>query len=355
VQFDNQASMFPKNEDKQEVKNNESQYDTSKIKGDNKKEEKLSGTSKLFFNNAQKRYPNLNESNVIEISKKIQKNDKDKTSEINAVAEAIMYASVDPNDHFSDTKDVFNRAMEGKYTEEPRAKRIIEIGVGGELEKKAKEINDNFLNFQNKTKSLDPPAKGLLKTGVERFDFSVNEINKILDSLKGDKLVDVAEALHGATHKDDNIENESTKEITLDTFKEIAKKAKDPKDFIEQTRKITNVPPEVAKEFFDKYADGGKLSQEQSAKKFMEEVNQSSPQTVSSDILDSVKKYGWSAEKEGGNVVLSNKKGKVVSISQSGDKYTLNDMVGNKLMSGKGNLPQSIEKLLTSYYYAKPI
>lgn len=58
----------------------------------------------------------------------------------------------------------------------------------------------------------------------------------------------------------------------LDQFRELARKAKDVEDFMNKVRNIKDVPSEVSKEFMDKYGDGGKLSIEQTSKKFMDEV-----------------------------------------------------------------------------------
>lgn len=64
-----------------------------------------------------------------------------------------------------------------------------------------------------------------------------------------------------------------TKDITLETFKEIAKGCGTALDFMEKARKIKNVPPEVSVEFYMKYGKDGNLSMLESCKAFLLEVN----------------------------------------------------------------------------------
>jgi hypothetical protein len=71
-------------------------------------------------------------------------------------------------------------------------------------------------------------------------------------------------------------------------------------------------------------------------------------------INNAINKFGWSAvEKENGNYILSNRKSKpVVTVKMKGNSYTVIDSVGTKLMSGRGQLALSLEKLLRGYFYA---
>lgn len=75
------------------------------------------------------------------------------------------------------------------------------------------------------------------------------------------------------------------------------------------------------------------------------------------EIINSASNYGWKAEKNSdGNYELFNRKGnKVVTIKQKGNKYSLFDNGNNKLMSGRGEIGNSIKRLLTQYYFAQPI
>ncbi len=67
-----------------------------------------------------------------------------------------------------------------------------------------------------------------------------------------------------------------------------------------------------------------------------------------------VKKYGWSAKKNSdGDYELFNRLDKKVVILKIKDsKYIFYDTGNNKIMSGKGQLSISTEKLLRDYYYA---
>jgi len=66
--------------------------------------------------------------------------------------------------------------------------------------------------------------------------------------------------------------NESNNEFDLDFFVELAKQTKSAKEFIKKVHKIANVPPEVTREFREKYGYKGKkeLSPEEAAEKFWE-------------------------------------------------------------------------------------
>lgn len=62
-------------------------------------------------------------------------------------------------------------------------------------------------------------------------------------------------------------------------------------------------------------------------------------------------KYGWTIN----NNIVSNSLGKeTFSIVFKGAKYTFLDKANNKLMSGKGCIEKSIEKLLTQFYFCQP-
>ena len=85
---------------------------------------------------------------------------------------------------------------------------------------------------------------------------ALSEVNKKLDKFKKDA------------------EKNKDTSITLDTFKDIAKQSKGVDDFMSKVREIKNVPPEVAKEFGEKY--GGEGSTPRSAsEKFLKEHKES--------------------------------------------------------------------------------
>lgn len=256
------------------------------------KEEKKGGLSSVeqnLFNHAKKRYNEISEQRAIEIRDKIVQVDKGKTSNINALAEALMYSDGENHaeDYFGDAKEeaeMAQRAIDGESGYE-NAQRIVDLKIGGSLEAKAKELIGQYELIKNKVSQLglDPSSKQVLKRALSfsEQEMTLNKTIELLNKIKGGNLVDVVEAIRN------NFNNESQPNpVNIDTFKEIAKKAKDPKDFIEQTKKITNVPPEVAKEFYEKYADGGKLSQEQSVKKFMEEVNKKEKEETRQEFFE---------------------------------------------------------------------
>ena len=76
--------------------------------------------------------------------------------------------------------------------------------------------------------------------------------------------------------------------------------------------------------------------------------------TIDDDVKNATVKFGWKAIKTNTGFELFNRLNKkVTTIELKKDKYTFFDSIGNKLMSGKGQIGTSIEKLLKNYYYAK--
>ena len=59
-------------------------------------------------------------------------------------------------------------------------------------------------------------------------------------------------------------------------------------------------------------------------------------------------------ENDNGDYALSNRNNKhIVTVKMKGDSYSFLDNAGIKIMSGKGQLSVSLEKLLKEHYYAK--
>ena len=73
-------------------------------------------------------------------------------------------------------------------------------------------------------------------------------------------------------------------------------------------------------------------------------------------INDSTKlllsKYGWSMKE---NIIYNKNNKPVIKFLVNGGKYIFLDMAGNKLMQGKFQFNITLERLLTEYYYCKPI
>lgn len=73
---------------------------------------------------------------------------------------------------------------------------------------------------------------------------------------------------------------------------------------------------------------------------------------IKTEAEESLSKYGWTLkEKE----VFNTKGNKVFTIEMKGSKYSFLDMAGNKLMSGNGKIGESLDKLLSRYYFCKKI
>ena len=75
-------------------------------------------------------------------------------------------------------------------------------------------------------------------------------------------------------------------------------------------------------------------------------------------INTTVAKYGWTVtEQDEHTFMLFNRNSRKVTIVhlKPRNSYMIEDTYGNKLLTGKGKLEQSIEKLLTTYFYASLI
>jgi len=71
-----------------------------------------------------------------------------------------------------------------------------------------------------------------------------------------------------------------------------------------------------------------------------------------------ISKYGWAViEQDEHTFMLFNRNNRKVAIIhlKPYNKYLIEDVYGNKLLIGKSKLELSIEKLLTTYFYASLI
>jgi len=70
-------------------------------------------------------------------------------------------------------------------------------------------------------------------------------------------------------------------------------------------------------------------------------------------------KYGWKAEYIPGGareIKIFNRKGNhAFTIKHWKLTYVFTDTGGNKILSGRGQLNKSLEKVLTQYYYCQPL
>ena len=72
------------------------------------------------------------------------------------------------------------------------------------------------------------------------------------------------------------------------------------------------------------------------------------------NLHSTAQKYGWSFDYVNNQVL--NKVGKVVvSLSFKKGRYQFRDTANNLIMSGSKNVSESLEKILISYYFCKPL
>ena len=178
------------------------------------KEEKISEIERSFIKNAKSKYPEIDEKTVIDYANKIAKYDKE-DRKVEHVAEAVNYASSNPKTHFDIGEFSIKRAIDGKHTGHPQAERVIDIGIGGELGKKAKEVNDKFKNIQYKTKNLSNEGKQMLKVASEKLELDLDKLNKMINELQGNKPEDVAEVINRVGFASGEPMPKKTKELPI--------------------------------------------------------------------------------------------------------------------------------------------
>jgi hypothetical protein len=148
----------------------------------------------------------------------------------------------------------------------------------------------NQIDYEDKNEGKNSDSKSISKDSLEKIkkdakNMSVDElrnkieeIEKITDSEKtsGSDRVDYMSAqiklMSALASKAAKGEKSSgNKEITLDTFKDIAKQSKNVEEFIDKVQKVKNVPPEVSEEFKEKY--GKNKTIHEAALRFLKEHN----------------------------------------------------------------------------------
>ena len=179
-------------------------------------------------------------------------------------------------------------------------------------------------------------------------------------AIKNDKSQYDTSKIKQSEEKKESPENKS---VSLDNFKEVAKKVNSPEEFIKETQKIKNVPPEVAQEFFDKYGKGG--SQKDAAEAFLKEHGSkketSKPDNIESKVGESVNKVFGKLKEDGklsryGEFGAGNKKVKEVIQKDSDGTYSRwHGMPGSNdyVNQNKGLSEKDIKSLLEQQYTNK--
>lgn len=146
----------------------------------------------------------------------------------------------------------------------------------------------NQIDYEDKNEGKNSDSKSISKDSLEKIkkdakNMSVDElrnkieeIEKITDSEKtsGSDRVDYMSAqiklMSALASKAAKGEKSSgNKDITLDTFKDIAKQSKNVEEFIDKVQKVKNVPPEVSEQFREKY--GKNKTIQEAALRFLKE------------------------------------------------------------------------------------
>lgn len=78
------------------------------------------------------------------------------------------------------------------------------------------------------------------------------------------------------------------------------------------------------------------------------------PGQISNEVGKSISKFGWTSTETPDGIDLHNAKGKkVATITETKRGYVIKDTGGTKLLSGKGQIGKSAEKVAKEYFYAK--
>lgn len=181
------------------------------------------------------------------------------------------------------SKDLKSRFPNGQWKTINGAKVFVNGGkVVAGLNGFNKELDKFFEGKKEKPsiskESLSGLEKDSKKMSVDEIKDKIEEVEKIIgsDKISNKDRVDYMKTVATLTGELANKlkrgeKSDGDKSITMDTFKDIAKQSKDVSDFMSRVRKIKNVPSKVAKEFNEKYGQGGKLSPEKASLAFMKE------------------------------------------------------------------------------------
>jgi hypothetical protein len=74
-------------------------------------------------------------------------------------------------------------------------------------------------------------------------------------------------------------------------------------------------------------------------------------------INDMLSQYGWKSKKTENGLELINRLGKVTSyvVDKGSGKYAITDTIGNKLLTGRGQLEKSIERVVKDYFFGQKL
>lgn len=231
--------------------------------------------------------------------------------------------------------------------------------------KELKKLNDEYDTLQKKVNDIETEKESIeeLKKQMDYLSDDVYDnpssisdiINKIDTRLETRKAVkagtDLFPEYSGIPEVEQKLkqitdEHPDTKPETIRTF---AGKTESESKQLEPTVQVAERKAKVAASL-----------KKEAIEKAIEEIDkviEPEVKAVNPEVKTVADKYGWDAKvNDKGNTELFNKNGKMVATIQTkGDKYTILDSGGEKLMTGRGQIGKSVEKLLNEHFYAKEV
>ena len=167
-----------------------------------------------------------------------------------------------------DEEDLLEKAKSGVYADTSENRRLKRVGQQYGSKKEEEQGKSKTKGEDKKKEINDYTDEDLADFAKESSD---EELNRAATGAN-ERLRVAAKKELERRKTEGSPEEEAGEAVTLETFKNLAKEAKDADDFMSKVHQIKNVPGSVSKEFFDKYGDGGNLSPKQASEKLIEEV-----------------------------------------------------------------------------------
>lgn len=121
--------------------------------------------------------------------------------------------------------------------------------------------------------------------------------------------------------------------------------------------KAEEKPKKITQEANRKKDDSEEIAKNIEEKEKNNKQNEVLLNPYSDKIQETVKQYGWtSSQIDEKTIIIKNRKDREVSkIVFKGSKFRIEDMSGNKLMTGNASIESALKKLLEQYYYAEKL
>lgn len=239
----------------------------------------LTSSQKSFLEKFTERNPKISTDSIMSNYAKVVKKTGENSLEV--FVESLQYLG-DKNRMSEVNGDDISRMLNGSHANAIRAERSLELGLGGSNSKEDIEV---MSRVGEKFSKLNKEQKLILKTAISKIIGLDEDRSYHKDLLKIEKLLNdvrigdydsavnsISKHLIEEKNFKPSVKKDARLEKEMNVFREVAKKSKNPEDFINRARKIKGVSAELSKYFSERYiGDGGTLHG--ASERFFAEVN----------------------------------------------------------------------------------